>query len=350
MVSFSSVSAAVLAMAAFVVADHHQTPFEPGPAAAPPLLGFGTWNLKISSDNTTEAVSLAIQTGYRHIDAAAIYGNQVAVGKGIADGLEKTGLRRDDIWVTSKLWNDHHGDAETVEEGLSKTLEELGLEYLDLYLMHWPVGSAGDYDYVKVSAGPPWATVLVRMTAQTWRSMEGLLPAAKVRYIGVANFSPHQLNKLVKSSKIRPAVHQMELHPYLQQTEWVRFHQSHGIHVTAYSPLGNTNPTYRSSSRAANTHKTPPLLLKNEGLSSIAEQRGCTTAQVAIAWALERGTSVIPKSSHEKWIKEDFESLECGLLDPDVEKIEKVGKEYLTRFNNPSKSWGVELFAGLDDA
>ncbi|GME24117.1 Aldo/keto reductase [Neofusicoccum parvum] len=333
MSSFSTVGAAVLAIAAFAVADDVQTPVAPEYyAAAPPLLGFGTWNLKVSPDNTTDAVSLAIQTGYRHIDAAAAYGNQVAVGKGIADGLEKAGLRREDIWVTSKLWNDHHGDAATVEAGLGTTLQELGLDYLDLFLMHWPVSSSGDYDYVT-----------------TWKSMEELLPT-KVRNIGVANFSPHQLDKLVRSSKIKPAVHQMELHPYLQQPEWVRLHQSHGIHVTAYSPLGNTNPTYRSSSRAANTRKTPPLLLKNEELAGIAEQRGCTTAQVALAWGIQRGTSVIPKSSHEQWIKEDFESLECGLVDSDLDRIEEVGEKYLTRFNNPSKAWDVELFDGLDGA
>ncbi|OJD35201.1 aldehyde reductase [Diplodia corticola] len=327
MVSFSIVSAAALVVAAFAATDGGQTPFKPHQGVAPPLLGFGTWNLKVSPDNTTEAVALAIQTGYRHIDAAAIYGNQVAVGKGIADGLERAGLQRDDIWVTSKLWNDHHGDQETVDAALSKTLEELGLEYLDLYLMHWPVGSSGDYDYV-----------------ETWKSMEKLLPT-KTRSIGVANFSPHQLKKLLRSSTVTPSVHQMELHPYLQQEEWVQFHQKHGIHVTAYSPLGNTNPTYRRSSQ-----KKAPLLVENPELERIAEQRGCTVAQVALAWGIERGTSVIPKSSHESWIKENFEAVECGLIDADMDKIEKIGDKYLARFNNPSRSWGVDLFEGLDDA
>ncbi|KAF9639398.1 Aldo/keto reductase [Lasiodiplodia theobromae] len=333
MISFSTVSAAVLAAATFTTADDGQTPFAPNQAVAPPLLGFGTWNLKVSPDNTTDAVSLAIQSGYRHIDAAAAYGNQVAVGKGIADGIDKAGLQREDIWVTSKLWNDHHGDADAVEAALTKTLEELGLQYLDLYLMHWPVSASGDYDYV-----------------ETWKSMEKLLPD-KVRNIGVANFSPHQLRKLVRSSTVKPAVHQMELHPYLQQAGWVRFHQKHGIHVTSYSPLGNTNPIYRSSSREANTRKTgTPLLLENPELESIAKQRDCSVAQVALAWGMERGTSVIPKSSHEKWIKENFEAVECGLVDADLDKIEKIGEKYLTRFNNPSKAWGVDLFEGLDDA
>lgn len=193
------------------------------------------------------------------------------------------------------------------------------------------------------------ALAQVPMTAQTWKSMEKLLPT-RVRNIGVANFSPHQLHKLVKAATVKPAVHQMELHPYLQQTAWVDFHQSHGIHVTSYSPLGNTNPTYRSASRPANSRKKTPLLLENPELSHIAEQRGCTTAQVALAWGLQRGTSVIPKSSHEKWIRENFDAIQCGLVDSDLKKIEAVGKKYLTRFNNPSDAWGVDLFEGLDDA
>ncbi|KAF2083281.1 Aldo/keto reductase [Saccharata proteae CBS 121410] len=310
------------------------TPFVPASGGVPTLLGFGTWNLKVSPENTTGAVSLAIQHGYRHIDCAAIYGNEPAVGKGIADGLERTGLKREDLWITSKLWNDHHGGGKEAEEGLNKTLEDLGVGYLDLYLMHWPVGGkSNELDYIP-----------------TWHGMEKLLKTNKVKNIGVSNFSPHQLKALIKSSTVKPAVHQMELHPYLQQTEWVEFHHEHGIHVTAYSPLGNSNPTYHGSSRGANTRKTPPLLLENEALGRIAQARNCTPAQVALAWGMQRGTSVIPKSSHETWIVENRDSLQCGLVEPDLDKIEELGEKYLTRFNNPSASWGVELFEGLDDA
>ncbi|KAF2135446.1 uncharacterized protein K452DRAFT_281516 [Aplosporella prunicola CBS 121167] len=335
MLPYASLTAGLLTIAALAQADKPQSPLEPSQGDAPPILGFGTWNLKVSPSNTTEAVSLAIQEGYRHIDCAAAYGNEEAVGKGIAEGLEKAGLKREDIWVTSKLWNDHHGKLNKVEEGLNKTLKDLGVGYLDLYLMHWPVGGSSklDYDYIK-----------------TWHSMEKLPLLGTVRNIGVSNFSPHQLKKLIKKSSIKPAVHQMELHPYLQQKGWVELHQEHGIHVTAYSPLGNSNPTYRSSSRAANTHKTPPLLLENEALAKIADMRNCTTAQVALAWGMQRGTSVIPKTSHAKWIKENFESVTCGLVDTDVDKIEELGKKYLTRFNKPGRSWGVKLFEGLDDA
>lgn len=217
-----------------------------------------------------------------------------------------------------------------VEEGLNQTLSDLDLDYLDLYLMHWPVGKApltGEYQYDYI---------------ETWHAMEKLLKTGRVRNIGVSNFSPYQLKRLIRESETKPAVHQMELHPYLQQSKWVKAHQAHGIAVTAYSPLGNVNPTYKDTE--------PPLLLKNEVLTDIAEKRDCTAAQVALAWGMSRGTSVIPKSSHEKWIVENIGATECVLQEDDFGRLEGVGKKWLTRFNNPSEGWGVHLFEGLDDA
>ncbi|KAI9653629.1 MAG: hypothetical protein M1821_006976 [Bathelium mastoideum] len=331
-----SVTVALLAfvLAAFSQAHSGQVPLgghgTPIKLESIPLLGFGTWNLNVNAQNTSDAVSAALQTGYRHIDAAKIYGNQKDVGNGIADGLKKAGLARDDIWITSKLWNDHH-DPDRVPEGLETTLSELNLDYLDLYLMHWPVASDSGTTYESY--------------VNTWKAMTKLLATGKVRYIGVSNFDPEQLTDLIKSTNHRPSVHQFEMHPYLQQTDWLEWHEENGIHVTQYSPLANVNPIYKGKD---SSKKAPPALLDNVELQGIAEKRNCTVPQVALKWGISRGASVIPKSSHVSYIEENYGALECRLEDEDSKAIAKVGKRYLHRYNNPSKSYGVPLFKGLD--
>lgn len=178
--------------------------------------------------------------------------------------------------------------------------------------------------------------------------MEALLTTGKVLHIGVSNFSPAQLKDLISRSTIRPYAHQFELHPYLQQNEFVKWHHDNNIAVTAYSPLANLNPGYASSSKS--TDDPPPSLLKNKQISVIAEKRGCTNAQVALKWGMERGTSVIPKSSHVGRIKENINAKDCPLEKEDFVTIGNVGEKYLKRFNNPSKGWGVDLYEGLDGA
>lgn len=204
--------------------------------------------------------------------------------------------------------------------------------------MHWPVGKGPDdkeyhFDYL-----------------EAWKGMEKLLKSGRVRNIGVSNFAPEQLKGLLKKSEVKPAVHQMELHPYLQQGKWLRAHQAHGIAVTAYSPLGNMNPTYGDRSRRSTTTQSKaPLLLEDEVVKDIAEKRECTPAQVVLAWGMARGASVIPKSKHENYIEENFGATRCVLKNDDFARIEKLGEEP-TRFNNPSDGWGVKLFEGLEDA
>ena len=176
--------------------------------------------------------------------------------------------------------------------------------------------------------------------------MTKLRDTGKTRYIGVSNFDPHQLKKLIKSTQHRPSVHQMEMHPYLQQNDWLEWHQENNIHVTAYSPLANVNPSYKD--KDASTDKTPPGLLENPELEKVAAKRNCTIPQATLKWGISRKTSVIPKSSHVSYIEENYGALDCRLEDEDAKTFSKIGKKYLHRFNNPSKSYGVPLFKGLD--
>lgn len=219
-------------------------------------------------------------------------------------------------------------DPELVEKGIDTSLKKLGLTYLDLYHMHWSVSSNGP-------EGPHIAY------KDTWAAMVRLREIGKARHIGVSNFSPAEMEDLLKHTTFQPQVHQMELHPYLQQTEWLEWHKNHSIHVTAYSPLGGTNPTYKESA-------PPDPLLKNHVVKKISKKRSCTPAQVALQWGMARGTSVIPKSIHGDYITENFHSPECILKGKDIKKLDALGK-FHHRYNNPSKSWGLHLYEGLED-
>ena len=178
--------------------------------------------------------------------------------------------------------------------------------------------------------------------------MEELVSTGLIRKIGISNFSPAQLSHLMaQKKKVDPFAHQMELHPYLQQSDWVEFHHSHNIHVTAYSPFANTNPTYNSVRKEQVAGKIPPLL-QTPMMKNIARERGCTPAQVALSWGIARNTSVIPKSAHANRIVENAKSKECKLEDSDL--AEMRGGFPTKRFNDPSKALGVQLFKGLEDA
>ncbi|KAI4150215.1 MAG: hypothetical protein LQ340_004211, partial [Diploschistes diacapsis] len=179
----------------------------------------------------------------------------------------------------------------------------------------------------------------------TWQAMSHLESLGKTRHIGVSNFSPAQLKHLLDHphTTTRPFAHQFEAHPYLPQTTWLLYHAEQGIHVTAYSPLGNANPTYGSA------HEEVEPLLSSDVIKGIAKDRECTPAQVVLAWGLSRGTSVIPKSSHAGRIEENFGAQRCGLEYEDYEKLHKMGMRP-KRFNNPSGSWGVGLYEGLQDS
>ena len=289
-----------------------------------PSIGLGLWNSKASS--ATNATKYALDVGYTHLDSAAAYSNEEYVGKALNDSKRP----RSSYWITSKLWNDHHRP-DLVRPALEKTLSDLNTSYLDLYLMHWPIS-------FKASS-----STLDKNTSivDTWHAMESLVHANLTRHIGISNFSPAEIKHLLNHSNIKPYAHEYETHPYLQQSEFTLWHLKHDIKVIAYSPLANLNPTY------AEAHPDLPLIIQDPFWIDMAWRKNCTAAQAILAWGVQRGTIVIPKSVHEARIVENLNSLKVKFSDMEMAEISVRDKK--ARLNDPSKGWGVNLFQGLDD-
>ena len=240
-----------------------------------PQLGFGVF--QIPSGDTEEVVTQALEAGYRHIDTAAIYGNEEGVGAAI----RASGIPREELFVTTKLWNADQGDEEA-REALALSLERLGLDHVDLYLIHWPMPDA-------------------ERIVETWKTFEDFLDDGRARAIGVSNFRIDDLEVLAEETDVRPAINQVELHPAFQQAELRRYHRGHGIATEAWAPLAQGG------------------LLEDPTLTEIAAAHGKSTAQVILRWHLQIGNVVIPKSATPERIREnidlfDFE-LDGGQMD-----------------------------------
>jgi alcohol dehydrogenase (NADP+) len=275
-----------------------------------PLLGLGTW--KADPGQVTSAVREAIRQGYRHIDCASIYGNEREVGAAIREAIANGEVTREQLWITSKLWCNSHG-RENVEPALRRTLADLGLDWLDLYLVHWPVAIDPAVGFPS-AAGELLPPSDERLRA-TWDGMEAALDAGLTRHIGVSNWSVRKLQDLLQHGRIRPEVNQVELHPLLQQPDLVAFCSAEGIHLTAYSPLG-------SGDRPAHLKAADePVLLEHPVIAAIAAEHGCSAAQVLLAWHLCRGISTIPKSVNPERLRENLAAAAIELSPADLERI-----------------------------
>lgn len=250
-----------------------------------PWLGLGVFKVEDGAE-AVNAVKDAIVNGYRSIDTAAVYQNEKGVGQGIREGLEATGLKREDLFVTSKVWNSDLGYESTLG-AYEASLQKLGLDYLDLYLIHWPV--EGKYK-------------------DAWRALEKLYNDGKVRAIGVSNFHIHHLEDLMKDAEIKPMVDQVEYHPNLTQKELHAFCKEQGIQLEAWSPLMQGK------------------LLDHPVLSEIADRHNKTTAQVIIRWDLQNGVVTIPKSIKEERIKSNSDVFDFELSNEEMEKIDNLNQ------------------------
>ncbi|KAI5967818.1 uncharacterized protein KGF55_000050 [Candida pseudojiufengensis] len=267
-----------------------------------PAIGLGTW--RSSPEDAYKATKLALENSYHHIDTASAYGNEEGVGKAIAESK----IPREDIFVTTKLWNTDH---DKVEEALDESLKKLKLDYVDLYLVHWPVNTDSEDDEPTKHED----------YVETWKKLQKIYKEGKkVKAIGVSNFTEKKLQKLLDSEGVDvvPVINQIEAHPLLTQPQLVSYLKSKDIYITAYSPLGSDDSP----------------LFKNETVIKIAEKNKVEPAQVLISWAVQRNSIVIPKSVHEERIKSNLETF--TLSNEDFEALNEINeKDGPKRTNDP---------------
>lgn len=297
-----------------------------------PPVGFGLW--KIPREDTAGTVVDAVRAGYLHFDSAADYANEEETGEGIAQAIADGLVTRDDLWVTSKLWNTFHA-GQHVEEACRKTLADLGLDCLDLYLIHFPIA----LEYVPIAeryppewlnnpaAGQPEMRRANVPLHETWKAMEALVDKGLVKRIGVCNYNSALIHDLMTYARIKPAMLQIEAHPYLTQEKLIRCAQGYGMDVTAFSPLG------AQSYFELNMAEAGESLLGAAPVMVAAQTHGKTPAQVLLKWGVQRGTAVIPKTTKPERMRENLDIDDFTLSNVEMAAIGALNQN--RRFNDP---------------
>jgi alcohol dehydrogenase (NADP+) len=295
-------------------------------------IGLGTW--KASGNELKKAIKDAVYAGYRHIDTAKNYDNEEIIGEALAEIFAEGEIFREDLFITSKLWNDSHAEGQVIP-ALQQSLKKLKLNYLDLYLIHWPVAFRHGVDFPKKPED--YLTPTEAPIIGTWIQMEKAKNDGLAKHIGVSNFSEKKLKDLISKASIKPEMNQVELHPLLQQNDLIAYCKSEDILITAYSPLGSGD---RNKAMKASDE---PNMMDIDILKEIARDRSATVAQVLIAWHNHRDCAAIPKSTTKEHIISNFKAADVPLTDADMKKIAALDRHYRyingKFFEEPSKGY-----------